>query len=463
MALKQFTTDFFCIGEQRLLSPSIGYRYFFDIQKAEIYPASKSIKLKYILSGVQSSKVSKGELDDYEVLVDLENIERRFNNLINLEEVTEIGSDKTILKDGDIVIPKLQPRMGNIFLNLEHKRYIASTELLEYKINEDNNPIFLYYLFTSAKFLLDLGKLESGKTHRRVNPMDLLEVKIPIISREMQDEAVKFIEPIQDKIRFLKENLISPQSVINRAFAEYFNFDLQKFAKLKKEKFRNINFSEFSGNKDLRSSAKFHRLAGKFVAEQLNSVFNKKIKDFIAEPIVLGASVSPINYDDSGDYYYISMACIKNWQFEYESAKLLSAAYRAENQSKTIKKNDILIARSGEGTIGKVALIDDENLQGIFADFTMRIRLKNYSHLFAYYYFRSEYFQYLIEINKKGLGNNTNIFPSQIQEFQIPSISLKEQEKIVDKIKTELDKQDEIRRQINTEREKIDGIISRKI
>ena len=44
---------------------------------------------------------------------------------------------------------------------------------------------------------------------------------------------------------------------------------------------------------------------------------------------------------------------------------------------KQCKKNDIILARFGEGTIGKVALIDDDELQGVFADFTMRIRLKD--------------------------------------------------------------------------------------
>ncbi len=122
-----------------------------------------------------------------------------------------------------------------------------------------------------------------------------------------------------------------------------------------------------------------------------------------------------------------------------------------------------MIARSGEGTIGKVALIVDEDLQGIFADFTMRIRLQNYNPLFAYYYFRTEYFQYLVEVNKKGLGNNTNIFPSQIQEFPMIDISLKTQQKIVDEIKTELDKQKEIKKKIESERMMIDEIIEKSI
>ena len=204
MPLKQFTTDFQSIGQQEFLRPNVGYRYFFDVQKAKVYPAKQSIKLKYVLKEFPAKKVSKGELEDTERLIDIGNIERRFNNLINVEEVDEIGSDKNILQTGDIVIPKMQPQMGNIFLNLEHERFIGSTELLEYSISKNNSPLFLYYLITSRKFLSDLAKLESGKTHRRVNPVDLLKIKIPLISKSTQDKIVAQIEPIEKKIKGLK-------------------------------------------------------------------------------------------------------------------------------------------------------------------------------------------------------------------------------------------------------------------
>jgi len=157
------------------------------------------------------------------------------------------------------------------------------------------------------------------------------------------------------------------------------------------------------------------------------------------------------------------MATIKNWKFEKENARLVTDKFATDNENKTVQNNDILLARSGEGTIGKVAIIDDEELQGIFADFTMRVRLKDYNCLFAYYYFRTEYFQYLVEINKKGLGNNTNIFPSQLQEFPLLDISKEEQQRIVDEIKTELDAQEKIKTEIEKERNKIDVIIENAI
>ncbi|HBL84730.1 MAG: hypothetical protein A2Y17_01935 [Clostridiales bacterium GWF2_38_85] len=196
---------------------------------------------------------------------------------------------------------------------------------------------------------------------------------------------------------------------------------------------------------------------------QITDLTDKKIKHFLAEPIVLGASVSLRDYSDDGEFYYISMATIKNWSFDSESASIVSIDYSSAKQAKTVRKDDIILARSGEGTIGKVALIQDEDIQGIFADFTMRIRLKDYNPEFAYYYFRTSYFQYLIEVYKKGLGNNTNIFPIVIQEFPILDISLDEQQRIVDEIYALIETQNVTKTKIAKLRAQIDTIIEETI
>lgn len=116
--------------------------------------------------------------------------------------------------------------------------------------------------------------------------------------------------------------------------------------------------------------------------------------------------------------------------------------------------------RSGEGGIGKVAIIEDD-IDAIFCDFLIRIRVNEQlvNPLFAYYYFRTDYFQYLVEINKKGLGNNTNIFPNNLQDFPFPDISLTEQEKIVNQVKDKMHEQDSIMNTIKSKR----NIIQQKI
>ena len=71
------------------------------------------------------------------------------------------------------------------------------------------------------------------------------------------------------------------------------------------------------------------------------------------------------------------------------------------------------------------------------------------------------YFQ--IERDFTGATNQIHLYWEQISNFQIPDISLKAQQKIVDEIKAELDKQEEMKQKIEAERNKIDEIIEKAI
>jgi restriction endonuclease S subunit len=467
MGLKTFTITQSILSTSKHCRLDQKYACFTNVDNWVVFDSGiQQVKLSEFIEELPIVKYKKGELDEDYLLINISDQEQRSGTLGNIEYINEIGSDKNYLGNADIIISKLGMPKGYIFLNsYKGNKILGSTEFIPYKIKDPKLKLLIKYLLLHHKMLKAYSFIESGKTpsHRRVNACEFLKIKIPLISQLKQDQIVAQIEPIEKKIKELKEQITPQQEVINKVFAREFGFDLEKFEELKKIKNYYIDLFAFGNNRDIRQSVKFHREAGIFVVQQLKKITNKKIKDFISEPIVLGKGVSPKNYDEDGDYFYISMANIKNWRFESEDSKLVSVEYSDQNKNKTVSKNDILIARSGEGTIGKVALIDDDDLQGIFADFTMRIRLQNYNHLFAYYYFRTEYFQYLVEVNKKGLGNNTNIFPSQIQEFPIIDISLKAQQKIVDEIKVELDKQEAIKNKIESERNKIDEIIEKAI
>lgn len=316
---------------------------------------------------------------------------------------------------------------------------------------------FLYYALRLIQS--DIYLLQKGSDQPHVYASDIQYVKVPAVSVPIQKKALAAAHAIEKKIETIESSIKKNGEIIDDVFNREFHFAMDEFNRSKQAKRFSANYRTLSNNADLRFSAKFHRDSGNFVMQELTSRTDKKIKHYLAEPIVLGASVSPSDYSDDGEFCYISMATIKNWKFDSESASTVSKEYSDSKQAKTVRKNDIILARSGEGTIGKVALIDDDELQGVFADFTMRIRLKDYNPEFAYYYFRTTYFQYLIEIYKKGLGNNTNIFPIAVREFPMLDISLDEQQRIVDKIHAEIAKQDEIKKQIESLRGQIDVMI----
>lgn len=187
--------------------------------------------------------------------------------------------------------------------------------------------------------------------------------------------------------------------------------------------------------------------------------------------MITGQGISPKEYDENGDYGYVSMADIKTWCIDEENLKKVSNSYSEKHKFKkikgvddiqptTIKKGDILIMRSGEGGIGKTAIVTND-INAIFCDFIIRIRVdeEKYNPFFVYYFTRTEYFQYLVEINKKGLGNNTNIFPNILNYFPIPDISLEEQQKIIDEVDKKINEQKEIDIQILKEQSKIEKIL----
>ena len=100
MALTHFKTGFSNIGNQDSLRPNFGFRYFFDIMKGVVFDSKESMQLKYVMQDLRSEKISKGDLEKEEFLLDIGNVERRYNNLINFERVNVVGSNKTLLEKG---------------------------------------------------------------------------------------------------------------------------------------------------------------------------------------------------------------------------------------------------------------------------------------------------------------------------------------------------------------------------
>lgn len=464
--LKVIQTSFSLLSKDRFLRNDEKYQDMVITNGNNIFgtPISKNVLLSDVLEEDYETFLYEEETK-YKGIPTGQTYIDEDGDIVDFQTVTlndHPGRIKYRISNENILISSLRLAKSPalMFDKLDLSEYVFSNGFYVFKVKNGWDKHFVLYMLRSKKLknLLD-NHIYRGIGISAYRVEDLLKCEIRKVSLDNQKIALEAIKPFEHEIRSLKSTVKKSQDIIDEVFANEFNFDYETFCKLKKIKRYTSNHYAFSNNPDLRFSAKFHRQAGDFVLNQLVSLTDKKIKHYIAEPIVLGASVSPEDYSDNGDCYYISMATIKGWKFNPEGANTVSKCYSDAKSEKTVKKDDIILARSGEGTIGKVALIDNDDVNGVFADFTMRIRLKNYNPEFAYYYFRTSYFQYLIEVYKKGLGNNTNIFPIVVREFPMLDISLDEQQRIVDEIHSEISKQDEIKSKIVELRSKIDEII----
>lgn len=365
---------------------------------------------------------------------------------------------KYAIANDNILISSLKgAKSPALYFDKDMSEYVFSNAFYIFSVSEKWNLKFILHILRSNKLknILDRN-LYRGIGISSYKERDFLNIKIPNVDFSLQNKITSIIENIENEIKILKTQYTNSEIIINNILNYKFKLNINKLHELQKEKYNTLTLSNFANNKDMRNSCKFHCKSAQYAYNELKSRFCTKIKDFISEPIVLGASISPSDYDENGECKYLSMATVKNWYYNQEDALAVSEEYRKANVDKSVRKNDIIITRSGVA-IGKIALIQND-VDAIFADFTMRIRLKRYNQLFAYYYFRSEFFQELIHTQKKGLQNK-NIFPIQIQEFPIPDINLDEQQKIVEEIQEKINKQNIIRKKITELRNKIDEII----
>lgn len=430
------------------------------------------VKLLDSLSLFEAGSRPKGGivyLEDEEVAISLGGEQIGKDGRIDLKNMPLVpldyfnSTDKGKVNQNDILVCKDGALTGKccfVKYNFPINEVMVNEHVYIVRSNETYLQKILFYLlrdeFTQFQ-IKDLAYRKKGQPG--LNTEHLALIKIPFFEIPEQQEILDRIEIVENEIDRLISSKADTTKVINQVFGEAFNFDWSAFENIKKEKTYTSSISKFANNIDCRMGIRFHNKAGAYIQSFLESKTNKRIKDFISENIVLGKSVSPSDYDEDGEYFYIAMSNIKTWAFDPEDCKKVSESYAASNLNKTVQKGDILLARSGEGTIGKVALIEDEDINGIFADFTQRIRFTGFDPLCAYYYMRSDFFQYLVYTHKKGLGNNTNIFPSQIKEFPIPDWDEKKQAEIVEKIKTQLDEQKVIDSQIEEKQQSINKII----
>jgi restriction endonuclease S subunit len=365
---------------------------------------------------------------------------------------------------GDILISSVRPNLKKFVYIDKDKEGTYFTKAFIH-LRPKRNGLLLYYLLRSVFFENIIFVSRQGKGYPTLKNSDLLCLNFDKLTVEKifrnQDKLLPAIKKIEGKIKILKSKIQKPQDIIDKVFSDEFGYDLKILAKARQEKGIEANFSDYSKGEDLRFGFRFHNAAGRTALKILRKFTQKRISDYLSEPIKLGAGISPNYYDDeNGEAYYLTMATIKNWQYEIEEAKKVSKEYwESEQKKNSIRNDDVIIARSGEGTIGKVAIIEDIEVEAIYCDFTMRVRFANYNPHFAYYYFRTTLFQTLIESNKKGLGNNTNIFPSQVQDFPLPDIPLSRQDKIVSVIKIQLRKQEAKLADIEQKQHEIEKLI----
>jgi len=209
---EHFPVKFKKVGENLFLRLGPQYYAFFEVHKGLLFDGTgkyNHVPLKRLIKKCSAQILKKGILDKSYILIDLEQLETKTGKIKDeSNEVEEIGSDKVLFGDADIIISKIDPYLAYVFINDKSKNYIGTTELVPFKlINNDVNIHYLKYCLLSNEYITKSALIMYGKRHPRLHTKDLLAVRIPLPDLGIQQKIVFEIQQREEKSNQYKEQI----------------------------------------------------------------------------------------------------------------------------------------------------------------------------------------------------------------------------------------------------------------
>lgn len=401
-------------------------------------------------------------------LIRISDVENNFekNSMVFLPEDYKISYSKFLLRKNDIIVSLTGDGKLKSDLISENSKYLLNQRVGALRAKLNVNILFFYYIINH--FFLTKKQFywwSNGKTQLNISPFDFLKIKIPVISKSAQDQIVAKIEPIEQRIKDLKIQTKKPQEVINKVFAREFGFDLENADERKKALVHYSSLQDFA-NEELKFdiSLKYRYIFLNYIKNisevkwvELGKLVNVKG----GKRLPKGQNIM----EEETDFKYIRVDDL-SWSgvFDLNNIKYISQENHKRIKNYIAKENDILLTIVG-ATVGKCGIVpfelDGENITENFARLIIRDKA-NYLPEYLNYCLQSKTSLYQVD-EYKGRGSQGKLALFRIKKIKIPKIDKLYQQKIVDEIKLELDKQEQIKKQIEAERQKIDVIIEQSI
>lgn len=403
---------------------------------------------------------------DFITMADVDTLTYTINDNVK-EKITEdaIENEKNLVKvpKGSFIVSNAMT-IGLAFIS--NKDVFINQNVFWIKLNKNivNTKFLLWYFNIYIRRIFQ--EVYSAKY---LSKQELSRINIPNVTWEKQNEFEKKIKPYENKINVLQNSMIDNEHIINDIFSKYFKYDKNIVYKVHKgmtygtQKQGNTNLcitnSRFSNISDgkYRLSTRANNSIIKEIYKILNENGTIKTKDIVTEPIHRGKS--PI-YDENGEIPVIKTAHITNNGINTEFTEFINTEFYNKKIDAQLKKGDILLTSTGKPSIGKIDIFEGQyNAMPDGHLSIIRLDKSKYNPKFFVYFIRSVLGYVQLEKEYVGCTNQIELYPESINSILLPNIDIDLQNKIVKEIDEQIEKQNEIKKKIHLQKEKIGMIL----
>ena len=423
----------------------------FDIPKNWVWT-----RLGEVTNYGECRQVNKHNIGSHELIIELEDIEKNSYKILHKNFDRIPGSNKNRFKKNDVLYGKLRPYLRKCVI-VDCDGY-CSTEIIPINGYGRIDQKFIMYYMTSPFVDIRVNSLTHGMDMPRLGTRAALKLLFPLPplaeQRRIVDKLKTALEKT-DELKFFETKL----SELEKSFPNKLKASLLQDA--------------FQGKltKQLPEDGDARDLLKEIKAEKERLVKEKKIKEEKPLPVIKDKEIPfdiPKNwvwtrlgdcslyiqrgksprYSVIKKYPVISQKCIQWSGFDISAAKFIDPdSVSLYGDERILQDNDLLWNSTGTGTVGRVTHYIKNNNSYNFgvADSHVTV-IRFYRELmdpiYIEYFIRSEHIQKNIENLCTGSTKQKELSLAVIKSLPIPLPPLAEQRRIVDKLKTALEKID---------------------
>lgn len=432
--------------------------HLFDFVPYQSVNISDLDKLKYAEIG----NVSKlGEVEPVELSFD----DRQEENESLFKKIEKGDIIKPLL--GDILISKIRPYLNkNVLIENEEMYFTKAFIQIRPKINSE-----LLHIAIRTKFIYLFNAVSrQGKGYPTLKEDDIKSIRFPkyyvdaLLNNE--SELIEKISPLKSEILSMKQSKEKTSDILNGVFANFFNIDLASIFDLDNTKILPVYFSNITVyNPALRGSLRWNKMQNIQSILYSNITCIKTLGRFIKSS---KNGWSPLSVEGGegipvlGQENFSSDGILK-----VEPSKATEET-RNNIEDFFIKKGDFFVSRGNTVDLVALASLVNEEIEDdiIFPDLYIRLELdetfinKEYlSYIFNSFIGRL-YFKYVAKGKNQTM---VKVSSTELLNFRLPIPSISEQGSLVEKIKTQLDAQKAIDKQIEVKQQEINRLIEEAI
>lgn len=338
-----------------------------------------------------------------------------------------------VVRDGQLIVSKIDARNGAFALipkNLSGA--IITANFWAYIVDESKiRPSFLLALMSMRSFLDFAEKSSNGSTGRHYLQEDtFLDFIVPLPTLAEQDSILSQYYQIIDKWETAKRQQALHEKRTWIYVQKKLGIDNPQDEQMKRVQPKVVNFSEMQ-NWDVNVMNFFQKFNSKMfdthtLSERINGL------------LLLQRGQSP-RYASPSSARMINQKCVRNGYVDFKYAKEVDYEWSlsVDNNLKT-KRGDILICSTGNGTLGRAALIDSNSEGFLFDSHVLLLRLDDsqVSPILFCYLINSPYGQKQMERLKTArTTNQTELGVTNLLKVRFPFPAIKIQNHLAAYIK----------------------------